>query len=200
MICLTKCRVVILLILFSCKLAGGQERFPDAPRLGWDLAIWLTGASGEENRNSFVESQIFSAGVFVGRSLTRELGSGWRRGNLVYGFNLIPSFIQFTPHRLYGVGFEPVVLHWNSGVHLKQAFPYLEIAGGAVRSNSNFPAGDTSHFNFTARGGGGLQLFSGQHHFVQLGCQWWHISNANLGVRNPEFNGIQLSVGYHWLK
>jgi len=31
-----------------------------------------------------------------------------------------------------------------------------------------------------------------------IGCRWSHISNANLGIENPEFNGIQVSLGYHF--
>jgi hypothetical protein len=33
-----------------------------------------------------------------------------------------------------------------------------------------------------------------------VGLRWSHISNANLGVINTEFNGIQLSLAYHWYK
>jgi hypothetical protein len=118
----------------------------------------------------------------------------------VYGFDVMPLFIQVTPKPIYGVGFEPVVLRWNSGFRLKRAVPYIELAGGAVHSNANLPSGDTSNFNFIARGGGGLELFRASRRYVQVGCQWWHISNANLGLRNPEFNGVQLSIGFHWLK
>src|SRR6266849_4902604 len=35
---------------------------------------------------------------------------------------------------------------------------------------------------------------------LDVGCRWLHISNANLGVRNPEFNGVEISLGYHWFK
>jgi hypothetical protein len=39
-----------------------------------------------------------------------------------------------------------------------------------------------------------------EHQSLDVGCRWSHISNANLGVSNPAFNGIQLSIGYHWFK
>jgi hypothetical protein len=26
----------------------------------------------------------------------------------------------------------------------------------------------------------------------------WHIPNANLGNKNPEFNGIQVNLAWHW--
>jgi hypothetical protein len=119
---------------------------------------------------------------------------------LEYGLDLIPVFIQLTPKKLYGGGFEPVVLRWNSSLRMRRVAPHVKLAGGAVRTNSNLPAGHTSVFNFTARGGGGIQIFTVNRRSLDIGCRWWHVSNANLGVRNPEFNGIQLSVGYHWRK
>jgi len=187
------------LLLFVVGSARAQETLPAQDR-NWDLSVWVAGATGEENLNSFSEAQIVSAGVFIGRVLTPEIGSGWRRGRLEYGFDVMPVFVHLKPQRLYGGGFDPVILRWNSSVHAGRVAPYVELGGGAVRTNTNFPAGDTSNFNFIARGGGGIQLFTKRHQSFDIGCRWWHISNANLGARNPEFNGIQVSLGYHWFK
>ena len=193
------CVVIIFVLLPSGDLVKAQER-PESHSDNWDLSVWFTTATGEENRNSFTEAQILTAGFFLGRMLTGEIGSGWRRGRFEYGVDLMPLFIQVRPERFYGGGFEPVVLRWNSSRHKKSVSPYIELAGGAVRTNSNFPPGDTSAFNFTARGGGGVQISARNRQSLDIGCRWWHISNANLGVRNPEFNGIQMSIGYHWHK
>jgi hypothetical protein len=35
---------------------------------------------------------------------------------------------------------------------------------------------------------------------LDFGLHWSHISNANLGADNYEFNGIQLSIAYHIFK
>src|SRR5579872_1881875 len=166
----------------------------------WDFGVWVAGESGEEITNSFSEAQILTAGVFAGRILTDEIGHGWRRGRFEYGFDLIPVFRQFRPQSLYGAGFEPVILRWNSSLHAKRLAPYIELAGGGVRTNVNLPAGNTSNFNFTARGGGGFQIWRNDRQSVEVGCRWSHVSNANLGVKNPEFNGIQVNVGYHWFR
>jgi Lipid A 3-O-deacylase (PagL) len=166
----------------------------------WDVGVRMAGATGEENTNSFSEAQILTGSFFVGKELTDEIGNGWRRGRLEYGFDVMPLFRQFQPQPIYGAGFEPVILRWNSSLRGRNVAPYIELAGGGVFTNTNLPAGNTSSFNFTARGGGGIQIFTTRRQFVEIGCQWWHLSNANLGVRNPEFNGIQVSVGYHWLR
>jgi hypothetical protein len=189
---------LFVLVLFRPLYAQGS--LPEQQHRNWDIGVRLAGATGEENTNSFSEAQILTGSFFLGKELTDEIGSGWRRGRLEYGFDLIPLFRQFQPQPIYGGGFEPVILRWNSSLRADHVAPYIELAGGGVRSNSNLPAGNTSTFNFTARGGGGIQIFTKRRQFVEIGCQWWHISNANLGVENPEFNGIQVSVGYHWLR
>jgi Lipid A 3-O-deacylase (PagL) len=191
--------VSLLIFLFLVAHSAGAQSNPSpAQPRNWDFSVWAAGATGEENTNSFSEAQILSAGFFAGKVLTGEIGSGWRRGRFEYGVDVIPLFRQFQPQSIYGGGFEPVILRWNSSLHTARVAPYIELAGGAIRTNTNFPAGDTSNFNFTARGGGGLQLSAKSHHALDIGCRWSHISNANLGTRNTEFNGIQVSLGYHW--
>jgi len=107
---------------------------------------------------------------------------------------VIPLFRQLRPESIYGAGFEPVILRWNSSLHAGRVSPYVELAGGGVRTNSNLPIGNTSDFNFTARGGGGILITRTPRHAIDVGVRWSHISDANLGVDHPEFNGIQVSV------
>lgn len=182
------------------QASPSQSSSFEANRRNWDFSVWVAGATGEENTNSFAEAQTLTAGFFLGKELTDDVGHGWRRGRLEYGFDLVPLFRQFRPDAIYGGGFEPVILRWNSSLHTGRIAPYIELAGGGLRTNTNFPAGETSAFNFTARGGGGIAIYKSPRHFAEIGCRWAHISNANLGVRNPEFNGIQVSLGYHWVR
>jgi hypothetical protein len=187
-----------LLLLLLVRPIYAQNDTSGTEHRSWDFSVWVAGETGEENTNSFAEAQILTAGVVVGKELTGEVGSGWRRGRLEYGFSLIPFFRQFTPQPNYGRGFEPVILRWNSSLHTSHISPYIELAGGAVKTNSNLPAGNTSNFNFTARGGGGITVSTTRRQSFDIGCRWSHISNANLGIENPEFNGIQVSLGYHF--
>jgi lipid A 3-O-deacylase len=135
----------------------------------------------------------------VGRA-TEEIGRGWLRGRFEYGVDFIPIFVQFTPERIFGTAFDPIILRWNSTRHRGPVSPFVELAGGGVHTGVNFPAGDSSTFNFIARGGGGVLIAIRQNQALELACRWWHISNANLGSRNPEFNGVQVSLGWHWFK
>ena len=164
------------------------------------VSVWCAGATGEENRDSFSEAQLWSGGIFVGRIIASEMGKAWWEGSLEYGFDVIPMVIGSGAQHIHGGGFDPVVLRWNSNHNIRRFRPYVELAGGAVVSNANLPLGDTSNFNFAARAGGGIQIFTKRRQSLDFGLRWWHLSNANLGVRNPEFNGVLLSIGYHWFK
>ena len=188
----------LLLLLVSAGWA--QASPPQGQNRGWDISAWVAGATGEENSHSYTQTQILSGGVFVGKPVTGEIGGGWLRGDLEYGMSAMPLFVQFTPVRIYGGGFEPVVLRWNSGVRRGRLAPFIEIGGGGVLSNKNLPAVNTSRVNFTARAGIGVQILAQRQRAVDLGCRWSHISNANLGTQNPGFNGVQVSIAYHWFK
>jgi len=190
---------MILLLAWTCASAqeGGLSRPSSAI---WDIGIWAAGATGEETTNSFAEAQILTAGFSVGHSITGEIGSGWRRGGLEYLFDVSPLFRTYGNQRVHGTAFDPVILRWNSSLHRGRLAPYIELGGGAVATPVNLPPGSTSSFNFMARGGGGVHLFTRNRQSLDFGFGWWHISNANMGVRNPEFNGVQLVVGYHWFK
>jgi Lipid A 3-O-deacylase (PagL) len=184
-----------MLLAFE-QLAAAQES--GISKHDWDFGVWSSVATGEENTNSFAEAQIWTVGGSFGKTFFRGTGRGWRKGNLEYAFSLSPLFVQLRPQTLHGIAFQPLIFRWNSNLHASRVTPYIELAGGGVHTNENLPAGNTSNFNFTAQGGGGIYLPFGRTSAFDAGVRWSHISNANLGVRNPEFNGIELGVGYHW--
>ncbi len=196
-----RCKTATLLLAVataSATLAHSQSAEAQNPK--WDFGIWAGGATGEEATNSFSEAQILTGGFYVGRVITGELGNHWYRGRFEYGFDVAPLFVQFQPQRIEGTAFDPLIFRWHSSPRGGAITPFLELSGGAVHTTANFPAGDTSTFNFITRGGGGLLVLTKPNQALEVACRWWHISNANLGTRNPEFNGIQVSVGYHWMK
>lgn len=186
-------------VLLSCCAYSQQTaaRPTDTP---WDFSIFVAGETGEETSNSFAQAQIWTAGVFVGRTLTHEVGNGWRRGSLEYAADFVPVFETYGNQRTHGIGFDPVILRWNSGLHTSTTSPYIELSGGGVSTPVNLPPGRTSSFNFMAKGGGGVYLRTRSRQAFDLGLHWSHISNANLGADNYEFNGIQLSIAYHWFR
>jgi len=185
--------ILVLQVIAVCEDAGPANH-------KWDLGIWVAAATGEENTNSFSESQILSAGSFVGRIFNPHPANIWWRGSLEYGFSVSPLFFQVRPQHLYGIVFEPVILRWNSAHAFGRATPYIELAGGGMRTNRNLPAGNTSDFNFAVSGGGGFYLGAKSNRAWDVSAHWAHISNANLGIQNPEFNGIEVRLAYHWYR
>jgi hypothetical protein len=142
------------------------------------VSVWVAGETGEELTNSFSEAQILRSGVTAERILTDEIGHGSRRGRFEYGFDIIFVFQQFRPQSVYGGGFDPLILRWNSSLHAGQVAPCIELAGGGLRTKLNLPAGNTSDFNFTVRGGGGIQILQSPRNSIDVGVRWSHISNA----------------------
>src|SRR5262252_5573485 len=78
-----------LCFLLLGNRASAQAEPPERGRL--DLSVWTAGATGKENTGSFAEAQVWSTGVFFGWVVIANAGSGWRRGGLEYGFNLLPA-------------------------------------------------------------------------------------------------------------
>jgi hypothetical protein len=194
-------QLALCVILLASAAAPAQQNLPPIARNdNWDFEVWIAGATGEETTNSFAQAQVLTAGVFCGKVITGESGHGWRRGRLEYGFDLMPLFVTSGNQNVRGGGFDPVILRWNSSLHTTRVAPYIEVAGGAVATTANLPPGNTSAFNFTAKGGGGIYLFTRNRQSLDIGFGWSHISNANLGVWNPEFNGLRIRLGYHWFK
>jgi Lipid A 3-O-deacylase (PagL) len=192
-------RLGLMFVLLSC-CSYSQQPATRPPNTPWDLSVFAAGETGEETNNSFAQAQIWTVGVFVGRALTDEVGNGWRRGSLEYAADFVPLFETYGNQRTHGIGFDPVVLRWNSALHASTISPYIELSGGGVSTPVNLPPGRTSSFNFMAKGGGGVYLRTRSRQAFDLGLHWSHISNANLGADNYEFNGTQLSIAYHWFR
>lgn len=141
------------------RLVCGQNEGPVPQPHNWDLGVWAAAATGEENTNSLAEAQTLTGGVSVGKVLTGEIGKGWRRGRFEYGMDFIPLFRQFRPHEVHGMGFEPVILRWNSDLHTRNLSPYIELAGEVYIPTLIFPQAILQTLTFP-RGGGGLRIFT----------------------------------------
>jgi hypothetical protein len=103
-------------------------------------------------------------------------------------------------HRVYsyGIGGSPIGAQVNF-VHFRRIEPFLTSGGGFLYFNHRM-FGQTN-FNFTAQLGGGVQLFtSNRHAALDLGYKYHHISNANLGDKNPGMDSHMVFVGVSFLR
>jgi hypothetical protein len=179
----------------KAQVASLAERGP------WDISVWTAGATGAAIGNSFTKEQVLSGGVFVGRTIKRGVGSGRRQFDLEYGVNVVPLFTFWGSATVHGGGFEPFILRFNFAHTVRGTAPFLDFAGGALFTSSNLPpVNGTQTFNFTARAGGGIYVGGKNRKPWEIGLRWYHISNGELAPYNPQFNSLQISIGYHWFK
>jgi Lipid A 3-O-deacylase (PagL) len=198
--CNASTRIVTLILILLTSASYAQVSSRALEKGNWDFSVWVAGASGGETTNSFAQAQIFTAGFFCGKVISGEISRGWLRNSMEYGFDLIPVFVTSNNQNVHGVAFDPVIFRWNSSFHAAHLAPYIEGAGGGLVTSANLPPGNTSTFNVTAKGGGGVYVFARNRRSLDVGVQWLHASNANLGPFNPGFNGVQIKLGYHWYK
>jgi len=196
-------RAVFLGCIMLCALvapAGAQSTANYA--LGneqlWDFGCWGAEAVGKTAGQAFGGTQISMAGFHVGRVIHRAAADSGLRRSWEYTLELQPLLVVTRIQRTYGGGFAPVGVKWNFAPRGRYR-PYLEFNGGAMFTQRNVPAGDTSTFNFTAAFGPGVIMAVTRTQALSFAVRFWHLSNGYIGDTNPAFNTVEFVVGYHWL-
>ncbi|MGC1687979.1 MAG: acyloxyacyl hydrolase [Candidatus Acidiferrales bacterium] len=164
----------------------------------WESGVYAGGGTGIGSSQT---TQFFLFGLHVGKVLTGTHFPGVLRGNFEFGGEFMPMYEVFTVNNtnVYGVSIKPVILRWNL-VHWNKFTPFMQLAGGFLITNQELPPGNTSAFNFTPQGGFGFNVFTKPGEAVKTEFIFGHISNANLGIRNPGINSLFLfEIGYEWL-
>ena len=185
----------------ACAAPAVAQEVPasaSAAKFKWDAGVWAAGATGEELTDSFAEAQLFSAGVRITRKIRLPFGPSWFRRDVSWGCDFAPIFWEGRPASIRGGGFDPLLFRWGMKPR-GRVRPYIEISGGATFTARDFPSVNTSTFNFDWKLGPGFQIPVARNRALDVSLRFAHISNGNIGNRNPEFNGFQLTVGHHWL-
>jgi hypothetical protein len=177
------------LLLLALLAAPARSEEPSNAR-----SVVFGGLAGQRfYTNSHGFSEFAGAFADVGKFISRKLE---------LGLDLHPLMVIRQPngHPL-GTGRETVpaaaldvVLRWFPGPTPLGARWYLEVADGPFWSWHRVPAGGT-RFNFLTQAGTGLLFPAGKGWTVLTGYRWVHISNANLGDRNPAWNYHALVLG-----
>lgn len=189
-------------IMLSIFVPPAAAQSTSNPLLGdeqlWDFGAWGAEAVGKTAGQAFGETQISMAGFHVGRVVHRASPDSGPRRSWEYTLELQPLFLVTRVQRAYGGDFAPVGLKWNFAPRGRYR-PYLEFNGGAMFTQKNVPAGDTSTFNFTAALGPGVMMAVTRTQALSFAIRFWHLSNGYIGDFNPSFNTVEFVVGYHWL-
>jgi opacity protein-like surface antigen len=127
----------------------------------------------------------------------------WEDTCLKYKVSLIPvafvhgdqATLRFRHGRtVYGGGADPIGFQLNFRSH-KQLQPFLTLAGGFLYFAEQVPVINSSQYNFTFGGGGGVEYMLGSHSIL-LGYRYHHISNARTGNVNPGIDSHILFLGF----
>ena len=168
----------------------------------WESGVYAGGGTGLGSSDG---TQFMVVGLHVGKVLTGDHFPSILHGNFEFGGEFMPVYElftftpQYTSQNVYGVSIKPVILRWNL-VSWNKVAPFLQLAGGFLITNSPVPPGHTSAFNFTPQGGYGFNIFTKPGQAIKMEFIFGHISNANLGIRNPGYNSLFLfELGYEWL-
>jgi hypothetical protein len=189
--------IAVLLVL--CGLAAAQQ--PSKPLAGqpWDLGFWTSG--GLSVPGGTKDTQVFNAGVRLGKVLTGEHFCSFLRGQFEWSADLMPIYYLWQPapaRNAYGAAFNPVNLKWNFTSRSRKV-PFLELGGGVLFTNTDVPA-NTSRVNFVTHGALGFQFFSNGRRAITASVLYEHISNAGLTFPNPGINTVQFLVGMNWFR
>ncbi len=162
----------------------------------WEIGVW--GAGGAAFKGFTSDTRVANFGLRVGRVLTGEHFSGWRRGNLELAADIMPVYLVFQDTTVYGGGVTAPVFRWNFTSGRKIA-PYFETGGGLLYSASSVPTG-TSRINFTPQGAFGFQVFTRERRSVSFDARYVHISSAGLASPNPGIDTLQFRIGLNWFR
>jgi Lipid A 3-O-deacylase (PagL) len=188
--------------LFLSPMRAYAQRISDlrfADDQLWEFGGWSGEAVGKAGGEGFGRTLITMAGFEAGRIVYRAPSAPGHESSLVYMVQMQLLFLVTRRQGAYGGGFSPVGLKWNFAPRGRYR-PYVQFDGGGMFTQENVPAGRTSSFNFTVAAGPGVMVALPHNQALSVALQYWHLSNANLGARNPAFNTIEIVVGYHWIK
>lgn len=195
-----------LLLLVLCSgakaQAAGQQSLSIAPlqKGTWDFGPEV-GGGPSTGLLATSTAQFLYAGGRVGRILSGTHLSGWRRGKFEWAADVLPFYKVYTSQgAVYGGSFRPIIWQWDFDAGSRVA-PYIAASGGVLFTTRNIPPGNTSPVNFTPEGTVGARIFTSRRNAVRVEGSVLHVSNANLGVRNPGYPvSVVFTVGYSWFK
>lgn len=168
------------------------------------LYLILGGTAVAQQRKGTQEIGVFAAGgpAITGGVRDRGVVFGGLRwgihltGNIQYGVEAIPLYLQFQSETVYGVGITPFLLRY-SFTATRAIAPFIEAGGGILGTTDAVPE-DTSRFNFTPQAGVGIRWFPEERRTWTFAVRYHHTSNAGLARRNPGINAVIGYLGFSW--
>jgi hypothetical protein len=95
----------------------------------------------------------------------------------------------------YAGGVSPLGQRFNFRPE-RRVQPYVVLNAGFVMATRNIPLSDATRFNFTAEGGGGVEVFRSAKASVAFDVRYHHMSNGGRGSENPGVENWMFRLAY----
>jgi len=173
---------IALTILFATPSTRATNT--DFPQAAWSLEL----------APSYVTPIRFSVDHFYNFDI---IGGYYLFDNFSINADLLASYVDQPDENaiLGGFGF---LLRYHFVNHDPWSL-FIDAGGGLSYADPQVPEFGT-HFNFTAKGGGGISYRLRDDLHLLTGVRYFHVSNGDIHGRenNPSFDGIQLWIGMMW--
>jgi hypothetical protein len=192
------CCAVWLLAVLGIAVPVSAQDHPEVEKgfLPRGSTQWMMLAAGAEPLpiNSRDEGRRFVMPfVTWGRIMSAPHGPGILRGQLEWGFEIMPLMAMHQTQTTYAAGGSPIFFRWRVRERGRVA-PYAELNGGAIYSNRPIPE-NISRFNYTAQAGVGFVLRVMHGRSLVFGYRLHHISNGGTGPFTRSVNSNVLLAG-----
>jgi opacity protein-like surface antigen len=178
-------------LVAALLLAALPSAASAAPLFGEKGESFPKGTKALEFNGAYINPIRFSVDDFYGANFAGHYYFG---DEVSLGLELQGYFVDQEEHDTE-LGGASLVLRW----HFLASENYtLFFDGGLGGSYSGFDVPeDGTHFNYTARGGGGITRKLRDDLHLLGGVRFWHLSNGNLHGRdeNPSQDGVQYFIG-----
>jgi hypothetical protein len=163
-----------------------------------EFGLW---AGGSPDSSTFIgkteDRKLLLFGLRYGRVLAE-----WESTSLQYTLDIFPAAVVFEPERvrrgrstIYGAGLSPLGFKINFGQE-NWIKPFVGASVGFLYFQEDIPVPHSSRFNFTPEIGLGIQFFLAPKRAATIGYKFHHVSNANIGRRNPGMDSHILYGGF----
>lgn len=207
---LAACRLAGALLLVVGAGAGECEEPPSGPagpafprtalslslRGAWTTAGFLPGVHEAGRATAIVELDLRRT-LWSRNGKAVEYVAGLVPMELALGTVTVPASNspdgRVAQSTVYGAGLDPLSFAFR--VDCGGWRPFAAVRGGFRIFDRNVPNPRGTRFNFVAEVGVGVQRRAGASHWVWLGVDLHHVSNGDLGERNPGINSFVLGLG-----
>lgn len=163
-----------------------------------EFGLWAGGSpDSSELIGASEDRNLFLLALRYGRVL-----AAWESVSLEYTLDIFPAALVLEPDHvrrgnstIYGAGLSPLGFKINFGQQ-SRIKPFVALSFGFLYFEKDTPVPDSSRFNFATEIGLGIQFFLAPKNAVTLGYKLQHISNANIGHRNPGLDSHVFYAGY----